>query len=59
MARMAWTECVSRPQAKTGAKVGGGRSSAVLPNLHRLTASTTIFLYTKDRTATVLETVDQ
>jgi hypothetical protein len=59
MTGIAWTEHVSRPQAKTGAKARCGPSSAVVPNVHRITASTTIFLYTKDRTATVLETVDQ
>ena len=54
-----WTKRLPRPQAKTGAKARGGPTSAVLPNLHRTTAITTILLFTKDRTATVLETVDQ
>ena len=54
-----WSRGLRRPQPEMLAIPWHRRGRAVVPVIHALTASTTFFLYTKDRTATVLETVDQ
>src|ERR1035437_9675762 len=54
-----WRRGLRRPQPEMPAMPCHRRGRGVVPLIHALTAGTTFFLYTKDRTATVLETVDQ
>ena len=59
MTGIAWMKLFGRPQRKTVAKARHERRSAVVPAVHRITAGTTIFLFTIDRSTPVPETVDQ
>jgi hypothetical protein len=59
MTGIAWMDLVGRPQYKTVAKARHERYSEVVPAVHRITAGTTILLYTKDRSGPIPETVDQ